>query len=67
MNITLINTIYYSLGELLPKVISFLLLPLYTRYLSPSDYGIVSYTTTITTFLSVIGMLGLNSHVLRYF
>lgn len=67
MNKTLINTIYYSLGELLPKVISFLLLPLYTRYLSPSDYGIVSYTTTITTFLSVIGMLGLNSYVLRYY
>lgn len=67
MNLTLKNTIFYSLGEVLPKIISFLLLPVYTLFLSPTDYGIISYTTTITTFLNVIGILGLNSYVLRYY
>lgn len=61
------NTIYYSIGEILPRVISFLLLPLYTRYLSPADYGILSYTNTVYSFLLVFSTLSLNSYVLRYY
>lgn len=67
MNKTLINTIFYSIGEVLPKIISFLLLPVLTRYLSPSDYGITAYTNTINVFLTIIGSLCLNSYVLRYY
>lgn len=59
------NTIYYSIGEILPRVISFLLLPLYTRYLTPSDYGIMSYIATVYSFLLIFSTLSLNSYVLR--
>ena len=61
------NTIYYSIGEILPRVISFLLLPIYTRYLTPADYGIISYTSTIIIFLYVLGAFALNSYVLRFY
>lgn len=61
------NTIYYSVGEILPRVINFLLLPLYTRYLSPSDYGIISYTQAVYSFLLILSTLSLNSYVLRYY
>lgn len=61
------NTFFYSIGELLPKVISLLLLPVYTRYLTPEDYGIISYTQTIITFLSVLGTFALNTYVLRFY
>lgn len=61
------NTIYYSIGEILPRVISFLLLPIYTQYLSPTDYGIISYTSTIIVFLYVLGAFALNSYVLRFY
>ena len=61
------NTIFYSIGDVLPRVITLLLLPVYTRYLSPSDYGIISYTQTIITFLSVLGTFSLNTYVLRYY
>lgn len=61
------NTVYYSIGEILPRVISFLLLPIYTRYLTPSDYGIISYTSTIIIFLFVLGAFALNSYVLRFY
>lgn len=61
------NTIYYSIGEILPRVISFIMLPIYTRYLSPVDYGIISYTQTIIVFLYVLGAFSLNSYVLRYY
>lgn len=61
------NTILYSVGEVLPRIITFLLLPIYTQYLSPVDYGISSYTHTIILFLYVFGAFSLNSYVLRFY
>lgn len=61
------NTIYYSVGEIFPRIISFIMLPIYTRYLSPSDYGIIAYTSTIVSFLYVLGSFSLNSYVLRFY
>lgn len=59
------NTIYYSIGEVVPRVISFLLLPILTTYLTTKEYGINSYTTTVMTFVFVIGSLSLNTFVLK--
>ena len=61
------NTILYSVGEILPRVLTFLLLPVYTQYLSPADYGVISYTHTIILFLYVLGAFSLNSYVLRFY
>lgn len=43
------------------------MLPIYTRYLSPSDYGIIAYTHSIVLFLYILGSLALNTYVLRYY
>lgn len=59
------QTIIYSIGEIVPRILSFLLLPILTQYLSPGDYGITSYTTTIMTFVFVIASLSLNTFLLR--
>ena len=40
----------YGLGQVIPKVVGFLLLPLYTAFLSPEDFGIVDLTMTIGAF-----------------
>lgn len=61
------NTFLYSVGEILPRVLTFLLLPIYTQYLSPADYGVISYTHTIILFLYVLGAFSLNSYVLRFY
>ena len=61
------NTIYYSIGEILPRALSFILLPIYTAYLTPADYGIISYTQTVIMFLYVLGAFALNTYVLRYY
>jgi O-antigen/teichoic acid export membrane protein len=61
------NAIFYSIGEILPRALSFILLPIYTCYLSPADYGITSYTQTIISFLSVLGAMALNTYALRYY
>lgn len=61
----LINSIYYTIGEILPRVIGFFLLPILTRYLTPGEYGINSYTTTVMLFSLAIGSLSLNTFLLR--
>jgi O-antigen/teichoic acid export membrane protein len=61
------TTIYYSIGEIIPRIISFLLLPILTKYLTADEYGIVSYTNSVMTFVFVIATLSLNTFVLRHY
>lgn len=65
MSKILSTTFYYSLGEIVPRLLSFFLLPILTTNLTASEYGINSYTTTVMTFLYVVGSLSLNTFVLR--
>lgn len=57
----------YSIGELVPRLISFMLLPIFTNYLSPKDYGIVSYVNSILLFVTVLSALSLNTFFLRHY
>lgn len=59
------STILYSIGEIVPRILAFLLMPVLTKHLTPADYGITSYTTTIMTFVYVIASLSLNTFLLR--
>jgi O-antigen/teichoic acid export membrane protein len=61
------ETVIFAIGEIIPKILAFLLLPIYTNYLSPGDYGILSYTNSFSMFLFVLGALSLNSYVLRFY
>jgi len=57
----------YGLGSALQKFIGVLLIPIYTRVLTPADYGILSSLTTLGFFLSVIFDLGFTGAAGRYF
>lgn len=60
------NTIIIFVGRFCTQFISFLLLPIYTSYLIPYDYGIIDLIQTyITLFIPVIA-LRLDSAVFRY-
>lgn len=61
------NTILYSIGEVIPRILSFILLPVLTSYLSTKEYGIVSYTNSVMIFVFVIASLSLNTFLLREF
>ena len=60
------NTIIIFIGKACTQLISFLLLPLYTGYLSTSDYGIVDLITTYVTLLVPIITLELEMSIFRY-
>ncbi|MBF9018672.1 MULTISPECIES: lipopolysaccharide biosynthesis protein [unclassified Oceanispirochaeta] len=61
------NTAIYTFFTVLQKGVGFFLLPLYTVFLSPSDYGMVTLVTSITSFLSIFYMLALNNGMGRYY
>jgi len=60
------NISFYTIGSIIPKAIGFFLLPIFTRYLSPAEYGIINYTESVTLFLFAITILSLNTYLLRY-
>ncbi len=57
----------YTAANLLQRSLSFLLLPLYTHYLSPNDYGILAVVTTLNGFLSVLFTWSLPAAIGRFY
>ena len=62
-----INSVIYIFAEVSIKGIGFLLIPIYTRYLTPQDYGIVALVTSVTAFLSIFYLLGLPAAIRRFY
>jgi O-antigen/teichoic acid export membrane protein len=61
------NSGIYGIVSILQKAIGFFLLPLYTAYLSTTDYGIIGVVSSIVSFLSLFYMLSLNGAVTRFY
>lgn len=59
------NSGIYLAGDAATQGISLLLFPLYTRYLTPADYGILAVTSTFTVVLTIAFGLALHSAVTR--
>jgi O-antigen/teichoic acid export membrane protein len=57
----------YSLGNFIGQAVSFLLLPLYTRYLTPSDYGVLSLVNITTDIIGIVIGLGIVDSVIRFY
>src|SRR3990172_11798123 len=61
------HTIIYGAGILLGRIVSFIMLPIYTRYLTPADYGVLELLTITTDVISIISGIGLTSTVMRFY
>lgn len=57
------NLFIYSFGALFIKGISFFLIPIYTRVLPPSEYGLLELLNTIITILGILFSFGLSQVV----
>lgn len=60
------NTGIIAIGNLGTKLISFFLLPLYTALLSTSEYGMVDYVFSITTFCTPFVTLLMDEAIFRF-
>jgi O-antigen/teichoic acid export membrane protein len=57
----------YGLGDVATSVVSLLLLPVYTRYLTPSDYGVIAMLLTIEATSKVVFRWGVDTAFMRLY
>jgi O-antigen/teichoic acid export membrane protein len=57
----------YGLGGIVSRVLAVLLLPLYTRYLDPSDYGKVETLVAGSAVLVIVLRAGISSAFFRFY
>lgn len=59
------QSIIYGIGGMLNQFVSILLVPVYTRYLTPEEYGVVQILTVTAGFVVIVAQLGLASAIFK--
>ena len=67
MKSLLSSSIIYTIGRVLPKVVSFILLPVYTFYISTEDYGIINSMQVLSAIIVLFFTCALDRGVLRMY
>jgi O-antigen/teichoic acid export membrane protein len=60
------HTLVYGLGAAVGKLASFLMLPVYTRYLTPADYGVLELLGTTVDLVGMVAGVGLAAGVFKF-
>ena len=60
------QTMIYGLSTILARIINFLFVPIYTRLLSPENYGVVTEFMAYIAVLQVVLVLGLETGCFRF-
>jgi O-antigen/teichoic acid export membrane protein len=61
------DVVVYGAGDVLLRGATLITLPLYTRYLRPSDYGAMSLVLALSTFATAFLIMGLDVAFARYY
>lgn len=61
------QSLIYGTGNLLNRVATFLLLPLYTRFLTPSEYGIKELVGLTTDVIGMLVATAISSSIYRFY
>lgn len=61
-----IDSFYYGMSSVISRMVGFLLVPVFTQYLTPKDYGIMTLLGFYTLFFSPISHLGLQGAMFRF-
>jgi len=57
----------YGLGGLIQRILAILLLPLYTRYLSPSDYGAIEALVALSAVILALLRAAISNSFFRFY
>lgn len=60
------ETLIYGVGVALRRMAGFLMLPVYTRYLTPSDYGVLELLSMTVEIVGLVTAVGLASAVFKF-
>lgn len=61
------DAVVYGIGGSAARLISVLFLPIFTRILTPEEYGALDLLLSTVALLTLVGMVGLNSAVFFHF
>ena len=61
------NSATYAIGVVMRNVSSLVMLPIYTRYLTPSDYGTIELLGMVIEFVAIFLGLQIGSAIYRYY
>src|SRR5204863_8161082 len=61
------HSVIYGLGGLVSRILAVLLLPLYTHYLTRSDYGAIETLIALTAVLVIVLRAGISSAFFRFY
>jgi O-antigen/teichoic acid export membrane protein len=61
------NLAIYGAGDVATSVLSFFLLPLYVRYLSPEDYGVIGLLLTVEVGAKILFRWGVDASFMRLY
>jgi O-antigen/teichoic acid export membrane protein len=54
-------------GSIASRMVGFLMIPVYTRYLTPTDYGVLELVSLTIDIIGMFAALGVNSAVTRFY
>src|SRR5690242_17381555 len=61
------HTVIYAVGILAGKAAAFIMLPLYTRYLTPADYGVLELIEMTLDLIAIVAGSRLGAGVFRLY
>ena len=61
------QTLMFTIGGFLPALLNLIFIPIFTRILSPEDFGIYAYTNAAQSILIVFSTLAIDSYLLRFY
>ena len=67
LKIFLKNSLIYTVGHTLTSGIAIFLLPIYTRYLSPSEYGVIDMFMVVAAIINLTIALEITQGIARYY
>ncbi len=62
-----LQTLIYGSGHILARLVTFLLLPLYTNVFSPDEYAVVSLAYLFMGFMAVVLHYGLDAALMKHY
>lgn len=67
LKIFLKNSLIYTVGHTLTSGIAIFLLPIYTRYLSPAEYGVIDMFMVVAAIINLTIALEITQGIARYY
>lgn len=61
------HTTIYGVGTMLGKIVGFIMIPFYTHYLSPADYGTLELLDLSASLIGLVLTMWLNASIIRHY